>query len=205
MRPQWIVLLALVAACKKDPEPSSVSPLLPTADGARTAPAPAPAPIDSRTPPAALPMGVTWEDPPAFERIPDGSPMRKATYRVPRAKGDDADGELAVFYFGPADGGRIDDNAKRWIQQFSETKGYVRRADREANGIRQHTVEVENGTFNSSMPNQPPKKMPGYGLLGGIVSAPSGLYFFKLTGPSATVKAARKPFYALLDSVKVSS
>jgi hypothetical protein len=41
-------------------------------------------------------------------------------------------------------------------------------------------------------------------LLGGIVSSPSGVYFFKLTGPTKTVKAARDPFLKMLDSVKVS-
>ena len=34
------------------------------------------------------------------------------------------------------------------------------------------------------------------------VVAPSGPYFFKLTGPSATVRSAREAFLKLLDSVK---
>jgi len=42
-----------------------------------------------------------------------------------------------------------------------------------------------------------------YALLGAIVVSPSGPeYFFKLTGPAATIKAARAPFYALLDSMR---
>ena len=44
-----------------------------------------------------------------------------------------------------------------------------------------------------------------YGLLGAIVSSPGGSYFFKLTGPKATVKAARPKFYEFLDSVKNAS
>lgn len=48
------------------------------------------------------------------------------------------------------------------------------------------------------------KESDNYGLLGAIVVAPSGAeFFFKLTAPSKTVKAARKPFYKLLDSVRV--
>lgn len=201
---QLSLLLGLLVACKKDPEPPSSSPFLTPAKPAPAAPAAAP--IDSTTPPAALPMGVTWEDPPSFQRVGGSNPMRKATYRVPRAKGDSEDGQLAVFYFGPGQGGSIEDNVDRWVKQFSEIKpADVRRADREANGLRQHTIEIEKGTFSSGMPGGPTQPKPGYGLLGGIVSAPSGVYFFKMTGPSATVKAAHKPFFALLDSVKVTS
>lgn len=202
---QLSLLVGLLIACKKDPEPPSSSPFLaPPKSEAKAAPAAAP--LDSQTVPAALPMGVTWEDPPAFQRVDSNNPMRKATYRVPRAKGDAEDGQLAVFYFGPGQGGSIDDNVDRWIKQFTEIKpSEVRRADRQANGLRQHTIEIERGTFSSGMPGGPTQPKAGYGLLGGIVTAPSGVYFFKMTGPSATVKAAHKPFFALLDSVKVSS
>jgi hypothetical protein len=46
----------------------------------------------------------------------------------------------------------------------------------------------------------PPPKV-GQGMLGAIVESPSGLWFFKLTGPEATVKAARASFDAMLSSV----
>ena len=41
-----------------------------------------------------------------------------------------------------------------------------------------------------------------FGLLGAILEAPSGVYFFKLTGPKKTVAGAKKQFDALLASVK---
>lgn len=203
-----LILLAWlpVMSCKKNPEPPAPSLLaLPTASATIATPHAA-APVNSLTPPAALPIDVTWEDPSEFKRLATKNPMRKATYLVPRAKTDTEDGELAVFYFGPGQGGSIDDNVNRWIGQFKDVKtDGVKRADREANGLKQHTVEIENGTFSSGMPGGPTKAKPDYGLLGGIVSAPSGVYFFKLTGPRATVKAARAPFYKLLDSVKTST
>jgi hypothetical protein len=189
------------AACKKEPEPTSSPSLLGVA-GAAAKSSP-PMPTDSNTPPAALPMGVTWEDPPTWKRVTLNNPMRKATYRVPKVGKDAEDGELAVFYFGPGQGGSIDANVDRWVGQFSGVKpDDVKRADRNANGLRQHTVEIEKGTFSSGMPGGPTKPKEGYGLLGGIVVAPSGPYFFKLTGPSETVKNAREPFLKMLDSVK---
>jgi hypothetical protein len=129
--------------------------------------------------------------------------MRKATYYPPRAAGDKDDPELAVFYFGPGQGGAIEANVDRWIKQFPDVKAdSVRREQREANGLRQHTVEIANGTYSSGMPGGPTQPKPGFALLGGIVEAPSGAYFFKMFGPKASVKAARDSFYKLLDSVK---
>lgn len=187
-----------LVACKKNPEPEPMPSLL-TQGG--SAPAPA-APADS-TPPAALPLGVTWEDPSDWQRVTLNNPMRKATYRVPRTGNDKEDGELAVFYFGPGQGGSIEANVERWIKQFSGIQpDDVKRADRSAHGLRQHTVEIEKGTFSSGMPGGPARPKENFGLLGGIVVAPSGPYFFKLTGPSATVRAARESFLKLLDSVK---
>jgi len=132
--------------------------------------------------------------------------MRKASYEVPRADGDAEDGELAVFYFGPGQGGSIDANVDRWVKQFSGISANdVKRADREANGLRQHTVEIQHGTFDAGQmmaagSNKGPK--PDYALEGAIVEAPSGAYFFKMTGPARTVAAARAPFLQLLDSVR---
>ena len=150
-------------------------------------------------------MQITWLDPPAFKRVPPSNPMRKASYVVPRAAGDSEDGELTVFYFGPGQGGSIDANVDRWVKQFGEVKpADVKRADREANGLRQHTVELESGTFSSGMPGGSSKPKENFGLIGGIVETPSGAYFFKLTGPSKTVKQAKPDFYKLLDSIKTA-
>jgi len=134
--------------------------------------------------------------------------MRKASYEVPRVEGDTEDGELAVFYFGPGQGGSIDANVDRWVKQFAGVSaGEVKRADREANGLRQHTVEIQRGTFDAGQMAMGgatgPKK--DYALEGAIVEAPSGAYFFKMTGPARTVAAARGPFLKLLDSVRAGN
>ena len=150
------------------------------------------------------PLHITWVDPPAFKRVPPSNPMRKASFIVPRAAGDTEDAELTVFYFGPGQGGSIDANVDRWVKQFGDVPpGDVKRADREANGLRQHTVELEKGTFSAGMGGSG-KPKENYGLIGGIVESPSGAYFFKLTGPSKTVKHAKADFYKLLDSIKAA-
>ena len=203
----WLVALFAVTTCvaceKKPPEPSAsatppASPVL-SAQPSPVAATPAPAASMQQEP-----LHITWIDPPAFKRVPPSNPMRKAAFVVPRAEGDTEDGELTVFYFGPGQGGSIDANVDRWVKQFGEVKpGDVKRADRDANGLRQHTVELEKGNFNGGMGGGKPKD--NYGLVGGIVETPSGAYFFKMTGPSNTVKKAKADFYKLLDSIKVSA
>jgi hypothetical protein len=192
---------ALLGCEKKIAEPTASAPYPPSPFlSPSSKPATTPAPAGSMQ---QEPMQITWLDPPAFKRVPPSNPMRKASYVVPRAAGDGEDGELTVFYFGPKEGGSIDANVDRWVKQFGEVKpGDVKRADREANGLRQHTVELESGTFSSGMPGGATKPKENFGLLGGIVEAPSGTYFFKLTGPSKTVKQAKPDFYKLLDSIK---
>lgn len=197
-----VLLLASAAACeKKPPEPSAqpASPFLPAPSAAAVQVPATPAPAASMQ---QEPLHITWVDPPAFKRVPPSNPMRKASFVVPRAAGDSEDGELTVFYFGPGQGGSIDANVDRWVKQFGEVKpSDVKRADREANGLRQHTVELESGSF-SGMGGGKPKEH--FGLVGGIVETPSGAYFFKLTGPSKTVKQAKPDFYKLLDSIKTA-
>jgi hypothetical protein len=197
------VLLAATAACQnKTPEPSAgaAQPALPVLSQQPLVP-PAAAPPAASAPQE--PLHVTWIDPPAFKRVPPSNAMRKASFIVPRADGDAEDGELTVFYFGPGQGGSVDANVDRWVKQFGEVKpGDVRRADREANGLRQHTVELDSGTFSAGMMGGGGKPKDHYGLVGGIVETPSGAYFFKMTGPSKTVKKAKTDFYKLLDSVK---
>ena len=65
--------------------------------------------------------------------------------------------------------------------------------------------EVVKNTFASGMPGAPAVPKPDYALLGAIVESPSGSYFFKLTGPSATVANQRDRFHGLLDSVRPDS
>ncbi len=151
-------------------------------------------------------MKVVWEDPPGWKRLPVTSAMRKATYRAPRAEGDKEEPELSVFYFGPSQGGGVEANITRWVSQFPGTKpDAVHREDRSANGLTQHVVAIDHGAFTSGMPGDQATMKDAFALLGAIVEAPSGSYFFKLVGPEASVKAARAAFYHLLDSVKPSS
>jgi hypothetical protein len=200
-------LVALVSltmlGCRKTPEPPAGA----SESGSSTGLQPSPGPKAESAPPmpsSTPPVEITWVDPPSFKRVPPKNAMRKASYEVPHAAGDSEDGELAVFYFGPGEGGGIEQNVTRWVKQFSGIQAEeVKRADREANGLREHTVEIVRGTFESGMPGMGPSgPKKDYALEGAIIEAPSGAYFFKMTGPAKTVAAARAAFMQLLDSVR---
>ncbi len=138
--------LALGLACRKTPEPSGAD----SKPASQASQSPRPAEHVPPAGPASPAVEITWVDPPGLRRVPPKSAMRKASYEVPRAAGDTEDGELAVFYFGPGQGGSIDANVDRWVKQFSGVSASdVKRADREANGLRQHTVEIQRGTFDA--------------------------------------------------------
>jgi hypothetical protein len=195
--------LALGVACKKAPPPPSNGPALLPAASSTAAKSTAPSPAQAGIPRVEL----NWADPPEWKRSERVSPMRKATYVIPHAASEKEDGELGVFYFGPGQGGGIDANMDRWVKQFPDAKlDEVKRADRTVNGLVAHTVEIDSASFNANMMGRGEAKLkPDYALLGAIVEAPSGAYFFKLTGPKATVAAAKPAFEKLLDSVRSSS
>jgi hypothetical protein len=104
-----------------------------------------------------------------------------------------------VLTFGPRQGGTPEQNIDRWIGQFADRTENPVKATRPANkngGLTVKRVEVA-GTYSPmQMPGEStaPEPKHGYRLIGSVVDAPSGLWFFKLTGPDATVKAAAHDF-----------
>ncbi len=148
---------------------------------------------------AAAAGGVTWNVPSRWKNAGE-RPMRVATYIIPSA--DDSHAECAVFYFGSDQGGDVRSNIDRWLAQFENPSTPVE-ATREINGMRLTTVTTT-GTFLA--PSGPMMESQGkkenYTLLAAIVGAPEGSVFFKLTGPAATVSAAKGEFDALLASLK---
>jgi hypothetical protein len=143
--------------------------------------------------------GVRWAVPKGWSAQPT-RPMRVATYNIPASPGSAA-GECAVFYFGRGQGGNIEDNLSRWMQQF-EKAGKPRRSERRVREFRVHTIDLSGTYLAPSGPMmQPQGKLPGYRLLGAIVETPQGNVFFKSTGPATTMERARGDFDRMIDSI----
>lgn len=160
-----------------------------------------PPPVGSGTGTSAL----AWETPVGWIEVPPTSSMRKAQYRIP---GPGGDGECVVFYFGPGQGGDAMSNAKRWASQFRQADGrpseeVMKTRHLDEAGVHVLLVEVT-GTYEGgmTMTGVAAEPRPGWMLLGAIAEGPDANWFFKFTGPEATVKAQRDAFETMVRSLK---
>jgi hypothetical protein len=140
---------------------------------------------------------LSWNAPANWAKVPNPNAMRLATYHVAPAAGARDEAELTVVRAG----GSTEANLERWIAQFENPEGIVR-DKRVVHGLTIATLELR-GTFRGggmgAAGSNDPKS--GWMLKGAVVETPDGPYFFKLTGPSASVVAARAGFDALVDSI----
>lgn len=144
--------------------------------------------------------GVSWQVPKRWvEQLAGG--MRLATYVVPAAKSGGDDGECAVYYFGPGQGGGVEPNIERWVGEF-ENPGTPKRATSESHGLKVYRVQVAGKYLSHGMnPGEAAGPREGWALLGAIVEGPNGSIFFKLTGPAATIGGAEREFDGMLGSM----
>ena len=141
------------------------------------------------------PPSLAWSVPTGWKSVVSASAMRLATYRVPAQKGDSEDADVSVIRAG----GSTDANIDRWIHQFEGNPKQVRTQSTVA-GFKVTTVEVTGSFMGGGMMggSGDPKAKPNWALLGAIVETQGSPYFFKMTGPRATVSAARDAFMAML-------
>src|SRR6185295_19435285 len=216
-RPPIVLLALLGLACGRDQAPAAVdspaegssppaaaTPLLPGHAATEAAPAlpPGHPPLPPSGAPGALAAArLAWSTPASWIEETPSSSMRRNQYRIP---GPGGDAELAVFYFGPGQGGDAMANAERWADQFTLPGGGSGRSAFQteklvAGGMAVLLVEVA-GTYSGGM-GAPSGKKAGYRLLGAIAEGPDANWFFKLTGPDATVEAERAAFRRLVASL----
>jgi hypothetical protein len=169
-----------------------------------------PLPRPSPPPPTPSPhtSSPTWAVPEGWVEEQPSSNMRRAQYRVPGPAGD---GECIVFHFGQGQGGGPVANAVRWAGQFSQPDGSssffrLQMAPLEAAGVPVQIVEVS-GTYDGgmTMTSAPAEAREDYMLLGAIAQGADGPWFFKLTGPEATVRAQHEAFVTMMESLGTGS
>jgi hypothetical protein len=126
------------------------------------------------------------------------SSMRLAQAAIPGSGGP---GDFAVFYFGPGGGGPVDANINRWVGQMEGTTKPTPETF-EVNGYRVTWVDVKGTLKPSQMGTGPTAPVANARLFGGVVEGPGGPWFFKATGPDATLAPQRDAFVAMLKSVR---
>lgn len=173
------------------------------------------APISSRgtpagagSPTAAATGSIAWDLPATWQQEPPSSGMRMAQALIPGAGGVGGvgdEGQLVVFHFGPGGGGGVEANLARWVEQMDVKPGTE--PQRQVFAVRGYQVTLLDvaGTLKpSGMGMGPATPQPDSVLLAAVVEGPGGPWFFKATGPEATMAAARADFRAMLESVRAA-
>lgn len=129
------------------------------------------------------------------------SSMRMAQAAIPGRAGA---GELAVFHFGPGEGGGVEANIERWLGQMEIPAGVTpKRESFTANGLAVTVIDVSGTLLPSTMGMGPTEPQPGSRLLGAVLEGPGGPWFFKATGPEETLAGARDAFLGMLREARV--
>jgi hypothetical protein len=190
------VLLLSLAACKggeEGPPPDVNAQTPPAAQGS------VPAPMSSRGE-QAQDGTIQFDVPANWPQQPPANQMRVTQATIPGAGGP---GDLVVFYFGPGGGGGVEDNIQRWVAQMDPAPGSDPQPETfEANGFRVTWIDVSGTLKPSNMGTGPATEQPNSRLFGAVVEGPGGPWFFKATGPDATLTAERDNFLKMLRSVR---
>lgn len=206
----------LLAACA----PRESAPAAPAAAPAATPPPVAIAPPPSSTEPISphgAPRGpeatvkfdgATFSTPSFACDLPASwrSEQPSSTMRLVQAvvPGEAGPGELVLFYFGPGQGGTVEGNFDRWRGQIESKAGAAAaKGVVEGSGYKSSWLDLEGTLLPSGMGTGPTTPQPGYRMIGAVAEGESGPYFFKLTGPGATIAHDRDAFLALLKSCRV--
>jgi hypothetical protein len=142
---------------------------------------------------------LVWELPAGWTDVPPASPMRMAQATIP---GPGGAADLVLFHFGPGGGGGVQANIDRWIGQM-EIEGEPERGSFTAGDLAVTWVDVAGTLLPSGMGMGPTEPQPGSRLLGAVVEGAGGPWFFKATGPSETLSAAREDFLGMLRAARV--
>jgi hypothetical protein len=185
--PTLFVLLSLLPSPGRQapPVPPSHEPAM-TPGGQASAPAPAPA-------------GLVFQLPAGWVNEKPSSSMRLAQATIPGSGGR---GGVGSFSLGRGGGGTPEANIDRWVGQIDNPAAPPHRDTFAAHGLKITWVEVAGTMKPTTVGMGPATAQPGYRLLGAVVEGTDGPWYLKVTGPDATVAAARGAFLDLLHGLQ---
>lgn len=143
---------------------------------------------------------ISFALPAGWQQVPPSSGMRVAQASIP---GPGGAAEMAVFNFGAGQGGDVEANLQRWINQVELEPGSAQQRESfESNGLRVTWVDVRGTLKPGQMGMGPSSPQRNSRLLGAVVEGDGGPWFFKATGTDATLAPQRDAFIAMLHTVK---
>ncbi|MDX2186856.1 MAG: hypothetical protein SFV32_07990 [Opitutaceae bacterium] len=133
--------------------------------------------------------GLTWSAPSSWPAKPLTS-MRKGSHSIP-GPGGDADFSVVVL---PGAAGGVLDNVNRWRGQVQLPP--ISNAQLSSESQEVHVPGLKLVVVDLPSPDSKSR------ILGAITEVGTNTWFFKMTGPSATVEAAKPDFLRFLQTVK---
>lgn len=166
--------------------PSAAAPAMPAAAPAMGAPGMANTPVATAT--ATI---LTWTAP-AHWKTKAASAMRKGTFTLPGDGG--ADAELAITGF-PGDVGGELANVNRWRGQIQLPP--INQAALATALTRMEKNGLKIAILDAATPGANPQR-----VLGAMIPFGGATWFFKVSGPDATITKEKPAFLAYLETVK---
>jgi hypothetical protein len=128
-----------------------------------------------------------------WERTKPTSTLRLAQFEIPAAKGDTVPTQLVVSSF-PGGGGGVDPNLQRWLGEFDATGRKVELVEGMGTQGKYVLVDIAGPHKGTAFARRDEPLEDGR-LLGAIITtADKEIYFLKMVGQDATVKAATEGF-----------
>lgn len=150
--------------------------------------------------------GMSYVPPNGWIREDPTSEHRLIQYRLRGESKGAGDARIVLYYFGEQGSGSVEANIDHWAAQFRQDDGrpsleVARVEHHESNGLAVHTVEVQ-GTYVATTADGKHLNEPDRSMHAAIVYTVAGPYYFKVVGPTATVRRWDDSYTALLNSLK---
>ena len=152
------------------------------------------------------PGELRFKAPPEWVVEKPSSTMRLAQYKLPKVEGDGEDASLVLYFFGTNQGGSVQANVERWINQMEQPDGSssAAKAKQESltvNQLKIATIDLTGTYIAETAPGSSVRhNKPDFRLRGAVIETPKGAHYVKLVGPSKTVSHWDKAFNAYLQS-----
>ena len=150
---------------------------------------------------------ITVKVPTGWRIEKPSSGFRKAQYTLPAEKGDQADAECIVFFFGSGQGGDVQSNLERWYGFFKQpgdetTKEKAKVTKKKVDGFNVTLLDVGGTYVAPKRPGSPERfHEPKYRMLSAIVEGKDS-YFIRCIGPERTIAKWTKSFSEFINSIK---
>jgi hypothetical protein len=152
--------------------------------------------------------GMKSKAPDTWKEEPPSNKMRLTQFKLPKAEGDPADAELAVFMF-PGGSGSVDQNLERQVRKFKPPAGKDKvesKVEKIKIGKYDAVYQDVQGTFLSKFPPFAPDakvtEKPEHRQLYVIFTGDKGDFYMTLLGPAKTVEKHKKDFDEFLKNFK---